>query len=57
MSDAYCLFLILPAAILIALILLPNAWVNSHAKAFRQFVVLLAGLQFAGAISISFTLI
>ncbi len=51
MSDAYSLFLILPAAILLALILLPNTWVNSRVRSFRQFVVLLAGLQLAVAMS------
>ncbi|MCA9157087.1 MAG: hypothetical protein KDA72_02095 [Planctomycetales bacterium] len=51
MSDAYSLFLILPAAILLALIWLPNTWVSSRVRSFRQFVALLAGLQFAVATS------
>ncbi len=45
MNGAF--LLILPAAILAALVCLPNSWVNSRVGAFRQFVTQIAGLQFA----------
>ncbi|TWU55336.1 proton-conducting transporter transmembrane domain-containing protein [Rubripirellula reticaptiva] len=47
MSDAFPIFLCLPAAILVALVSLPNNWVNSRVRGFRRIVTLITGLQFA----------
>ncbi|MGB7327284.1 MAG: proton-conducting transporter membrane subunit [Rubripirellula sp.] len=49
MSDAFPIFLCLPAAILVALVAVPNAWANSRVGKFRRVVTLIAGLQFAVA--------
>ncbi len=38
-----------PIAILVALVVLPNSWVNQRVGAFRQFVTLIAALQFLAA--------
>ncbi len=56
MSDAISVLLAVPAAMLIAIVALPNSWVNTRARAsrvaaFRQIVTAVAGLQFIVAAS------
>ncbi len=49
MTDVFPYLLILPPALLLALVWLPSGWVNRHARGFRRAVTALVGLQFAAA--------
>ncbi len=46
MTDWFPLFFSLPAAILLVVACLPNAWANAHPHTLRRFVTLIAALQF-----------
>jgi len=56
MSNAFFVVLPLFATILLAMVCLPNSWVNSRVHWFRQIVTLVAGLQFsvAGGFAIAY---
>ncbi len=56
MAEAFPYLLFLPPALLIALVCLPNTWVNRRAVGFRKLVTVLVGLQFivAGSMAIAY---
>ncbi len=46
MTDSLYLLMLLPAAVLVSAIFVPNVWANLHVRGFKRLVIWVVGLQF-----------